>query len=343
MIPMGRMDTKLSLEPLTVVPKVPPLALLEDQTILLGPANTASMVRLMNYYQNMIAEGKQAPLGLLSKLIAERISNPTDRQDMLCGIFSPRGQGKSRSALYLCWAVSKWLETITGKDARTFFTGENVISLADGEEIAARLADIPDCSCLVVDDCGVGINARDFQSKTSKGILKIISTCRTKRLFLVCTAPSAKHIDVALRQMLALEIRVHKSAHSMGYNLLKANRITVSAWGQEYRNSIVGKAGKIGYWVCPNAPAEIVAEYDRARTESAQCLAQNVKEAVSTAPKEKINQREAMYLTHREKAREIIAANPKITVNGLAAEMCITWYSANYILTRMKKEIGLNG
>lgn len=318
------------------------LAPCKDGTIFLGANNLSSMVRFMNYYQSMVDAGMKAPLGLLSKLIAERISNPHDRQDMLVGVFSARGMGKSRFALYLCWAVSQQLSKITGKPAEYYFTGRNVISLADGPLIAQRLAEIPDCSCVVIDDAGVGINSRDFQSKSSKGILKIISTCRTKRLLLVATAPASTHIDVAMRQMLALEIRVHKACHAFGYNVVKVNRTSLGIWGKEYRSQIVGDAGKITYWIAPNAPDHIVKEYDDERNQSARDLEQDVSKKLNPGT-EKVKRdaaynREQAFIKHGDKVRDVLKQNPEISAYKLGMILGVHNTVSSYLLERIRGE-----
>jgi hypothetical protein len=295
----------------------------------------------MDMYELMIKNKTPAPLGLFSKWIAKRISNDKDRQDLLMGIFSGRGEGKSRSALYICWAVAQQLSLITGKPAEHYFTGENVISLAEGAEIAKRLAEIPDCSCVICDDAGVGINSRDFQTRSSKGVLKIISTCRTKRLFLVFTAPAKTHIDVALRGMLAVDCRIHKPCHSMGYNLLKINRTKLSASGREYSAQIGGNAGKITYWICPNAPAPIVKEYDKARDESANLLATDVSAKVSQVPKvgrgAEYN-REQDYLKYGDAVRKLLLCNSEMSSSKISAKLGVHEKRIAYLKERILGE-----
>lgn len=318
-----------------------PLELKPDGSLLIGPSCNKSMVAFMEYYQQMQKRGEPTPIGPFSRLIAERLLNPISKLDALVGCFSPRGMGKSYTCIACCESIAKIMSQMTGEPPERFFTGANVISLQGGDEFARRLDEIQDRSLLICDDAAVAAGSRDFNTKISKNLMRILQTCRVKRLGIFFTAPARSMVDIQIRQMIIINIRVYKSAHAHHYNVLRINTSSTNAFGKEIYARLNSMSGKVTSWICPAPSAAAVALYDAERDRSARELSASI-----TRPQEKTSKttanRETDYREYGDKVKGFLKENPKISTNAISAKLGIDFRKAQYLKTRALEETNDN-
>src|SRR5208283_2351177 len=131
------------------------------------------------------------------------------------------GDGKSYSSCYLAARYAIEMADRFGQDPKDYFTLENCALLEDSEKISSILDEADKQQAIVIDDSGVAIDARSFQTKSNINTSKIWQTCRTKRWFTIFNVPRAHHVDVRIRELVNAKASIYHPYHSAGMNVLK--------------------------------------------------------------------------------------------------------------------------
>ena len=153
-------------------------------------------------------------------------------QNWLCCICGQTGSGKSYTALKLASLIDP------------NFTIDNVVFT--GQEFMDKINDperFKKGTCLVWDECGVNMSARDFQSLMNKLLNKVLQTFRHKNIAVIFTVPSLTFLDVACRRLL------HAYIETVGIN-----RIEKVALVKFFNMETSARFGKDPYFHYPILP-----------------------------------------------------------------------------------------
>ena len=242
----------------------------------LGPANRSAITRFANLASDITKFNLPLPPSPLMELIVDRTSG-TSKLDYRLTLDGDVGMGKSYTSVYLAARYAIEMADRFGQDPKDYFTLENCALLEDSEKISSILDEADKQQAIVIDDSGVAIDARSFQTKSNINTSKIWQTCRTKRWFTIFNVPRAHHVDIRIRELVNAKASIYRSYHAAQFNMLKIFSSIFTSRGNTkkevaVRLSMGGK--KITYYVAYSPDLldpykGIVAKYDVARDEAA--------------------------------------------------------------------------
>ena len=242
----------------------------------LGPANRSAITRFANIASAITEFDLPLPPSPLIELIADRTSGPS-KQDFRLTLDGDPGDGKSYSSVYLAARYAMEMADRFGQDPKDYFSLDNCALLEDSEKITAILDEADKQQAIVIDDSGVAIDARTFQTKSNINNSKIWQTCRTKRWFTIFNVPRVHHVDVRVRELVNAKASIYRPYHAAQFNMLKIFSSIFSSRANNkkevaVRLSMGGK--KITYYAAYSPDLidpyrGIVAKYDVARDEAA--------------------------------------------------------------------------
>lgn len=130
-------------------------------------------------------------------------------KNWLAGIFGPTGSGKSWSAL-----------SIAEKIDPSFNVDKVVLS---SEEFLAGLAEDKwgQGDCLIFDEAGVGMSAKEHMTKKNRLIDQVLQTFRRQNIAVLFTVPSKANMDKSVRRLLHTYIETKTIDYENKQNVLK--------------------------------------------------------------------------------------------------------------------------
>lgn len=142
----------------------------------------------MTLYSTVEEEGLHMGTAYWIKYIKQRIEQ---NKDFICPIIGKTGSGKSYAAL-------KIMELLNGKINKEnyFFKASDFLRRACSEE-----GNKPG-TVLLWDEIGVGLNAKQWQSKINKTMGPVFQTIRHNNLIILVTLPYLSFLDVDLRRLI---------------------------------------------------------------------------------------------------------------------------------------------
>lgn len=172
------------------------------------------------------------------------------KQDYRMTMDGKPGTGKSTSCSYLAARYAIEAGDRLGLDPHEFFNLEYCVMLQDTGGVTELLARAPKFAAVIIDDAGVAVGSREFQSLSNRNLTKIYQTCRTKRWFTQINVPVVTQIDKQIRELVTAKSRVFRSYHDDGFNLVKINNIEINTVGKtsEYKHRIAVKGKQIDFW-----------------------------------------------------------------------------------------------
>ncbi len=301
--------------------------------ISLGSASRGAITRLANCVQAAINSDEPVPASPLIEHWAGRLLGK-DKQDICCILSGPRGSGKSYSALYIATRLAETMARLTGKPPEAFFTLKNCLIIDDIENVMKVMSESQKNQIFIVDDSGISINSREFQSKKSRAYIRVQTTMRTQRSAVIYTCVLRSTVDVAIRNLVDVQMNVFKSFHSGGFNILKANSLQISEnlGNKEYHPRLSFDGKKIDYWVTFNPDEKLATEYDKQRELAALRIvsepekAKN-KDGVSLAERNLIKN----VQKYGQKIRTLITDNPNISATELANRTGLQYHEVRRI------------
>ena len=193
-----------------------------DGMYTLGPVNKSSVTKFAIINTNISKFDLPLPPSLYMETIVERCNNRHDKQDFREIIDGQKpGDGKSTGALSQCCRYAIEAAERGGQDCKDYFTLENAALLEDTERITYMLDGLDKYQAVLIDDAGVGIGNRDFQTQSNKNISAIMQTCRTKRWYVVFTAPIDDMMDIHIRKLTYAKSKIVKPCHEAGFNIVQ--------------------------------------------------------------------------------------------------------------------------
>jgi hypothetical protein len=199
----------------------------------LGAVNKSSITK----FANMITAITENKLPLFPSKFSEMvvdICNGKSKQDFREIIDGKPGAGKSYSALYGAGRYAIEAAEKLGQDPKDFFTLDNCALLQDTEGVTQLLDGLDKHQAVVIDDAGVSAGHKDFASKSNKNLDAIMATCRTKRWYVIFTAPMNKHLDLTIRELMYCRGKIYKSCHDAGFNIVQQQGISWQKSNQKW-------------------------------------------------------------------------------------------------------------
>jgi len=112
-----------------------------------------------------------------------------ENRNFLCAVVGPTGSGKSWLALRLAEQVDKNFDI-----QQCVFNAKDFIALLKSGKLKRG-------SCVVFDEAGVNLNARNFQSQTNKALHYINQTFRSSNYAVIYTLPDFSFLDKGIRKL----------------------------------------------------------------------------------------------------------------------------------------------
>lgn len=347
-----------------------PIELYDNGYVTLGPVNKSSVTRFANMITQITKHELPFFQSRFTEMVVDRCTGKS-KQDFREIIDSPPGSGKSYSALYGACRYAIEAADRYGQDPKDYFTIEdNCALLQDTDGITHLMDSLDKYQAVVIDDAGVSIGHKDALSKSSKNVDAIMATCRTKRWYVIFTAPMNKHMDLTIRELVYCRGNVFKSCHEAGFNILQQKTI---AYKHHYRK---GRTEINPHYTFDDRRVEfyayfspemldpykhIIDKYDKARDAAADSLIHDKakEERQRKNPVNKLEEKsEKIWKEHSKKVYEMThdsngqwlnrktVENRKgntYSVGAIASETGVNTRAIDKIIGRMKTEGGYYG
>lgn len=186
---------------------------------------------------------------ITSNSIAARIANTiTSRynQNVTMIFVGGTGSGKSYAAIRLALEVSKHVAKIKGGVPSDYFDASRNMSVIDIMKFFDVLDNAQKWNTVILDDAGIGVNARKFQDTINITVNNITQTYRTLNLFTILTVPEMYFVDKILRSLTDFYVELEGI---IAPNLSRGKLFEIQ------RKSRLGSAGKL-FYVYPRATQE---------------------------------------------------------------------------------------
>lgn len=179
------------------------------------------------------------------------------------------GSGKSYAMMKVCEDLSRFVADRVGGDPQDYFNIDHmaVISLDEVKRVV-HLFDQKH-GIFILDDIGVGYNARKFSSEGNQIMNDILQTFRPNENFLGMTVPSQENIDKVGRNLQHYFIEMQNPLYKYGLSVAKVFRVV-----RDTRNNktlykyLVDKDGcKVVRILFPLPSNELCSAYDKKRNE----------------------------------------------------------------------------
>lgn len=239
----------------------------------------------------------------MPKILAKYVQKRLHKHNAMFSILlvGPPGSGKSYTALSLAEELDP--EFAENVEKRILY---------DPKEFMDALIDpnIKRGSVLILDEMGVTANSRNFQSFINKMLSAVFQTVRSRNLIIICCAPHAAYIDIAVRKLFSAMFEVESIDRKRKVTIVKPLMISVSAsTGQMYykyprvrHEGQVLPLKKLGF----KMPSPRVVEYYEARKRAFQdkLYEDLLRQAQSLRAKQEIDLNKLEETTTKAQARQ---------------------------------------
>lgn len=187
-------------------------------------------------------------------------------------IVGKMGSGKSLAAIELAYQVARWVATIKGGKWEDYFGMDN-IAVITTDELKRVMGKMKRYNCYILDDIGVGINSRKFQTVINIAFNDIFTTWRTENTFLIATVPDSFLLDKVPRSLVNAFCEHEFSAFERNVSVFKL--FEVSRKPREQKTYYIyprGDGRRFLRLVVHKPPAELVTPYEKKRHDIAKQL-----------------------------------------------------------------------
>lgn len=209
--------------------------------------------------------------GVLGGYFADIVTGP-DKQDVACLIVAPKGYGKSYSALELCWGTAIEISERIGGTPYDYFPYDaennwlpNCATIVT-EDIVDILHKTKKHNVYLLDDIGVGWNARKFRDAGNILLNDIFELIRIDNTVLIMTVMDQEFIDKVPRSIVPYFCEINRKMHKYGVNELKVftNRKLYRVGKINYPHIAINRDKYIRYY-CEMPPKWMWKAYDHMR------------------------------------------------------------------------------
>lgn len=228
-----------------------------------GRDNLEKMVKLS---QNQIPDIS------LSKMFADRVMSPF-KQDVSLFIEGRKGSGKSYASLSIAYLTATAIANARGGEWTDYFNIETNVAIISPEDAYNVMQSLKDYNVYILDDIGVGWNARTFQQKENRMMNDIFEVCRVKRNVIIFSAPAAFLIDKVPRELATYRAEVAESVHSKGFSTIKLKSpLRISQLDKTISPYLTIGRNRIVRFLIPKPPEQLAERYDVLRAEKTDAL-----------------------------------------------------------------------
>jgi hypothetical protein len=284
-----------------------------------GPSGPISLRHIIEYFSEMVRQGitsDQLPeSGLIGK-IADRICGPTTK-DCVIQLEGKKGSGKSTIAIEMAYQLSRAIAKRKGGTPDHYFNLNHVIVLSDARTIFETLQKIPDYSIIILDDLGIGANARESQTKDNISMGNILAVSRTKCWTIFTTSPLRSQVDKNVRLFADIVIRTYAQIPRVddkpGFNLIKVHLVKLNPISQkEMTLNFIGKDSKekkhkVNLYGVFYPPAHLIEPYNASRKEATNEVIRRIIENGGVNNKPKVAKRDRAEVLYENLTPEIKA------------------------------------
>lgn len=176
-------------------------------------------------------------------------------QNWLSIICGATGSGKSYSALKFATEIDPEFTVSTVRE-RVVFTPQQFMALLNS-------GTLKEGSCIIWDEAGVGIPAREWQSISNKLINYITQTFRTDNLAVIFTTPSFEFVDTNLRKLFHAYIETMHIDRYHNVCIVKYKKLQYNPWMKKsYAKYPITMTGKLNEIAIRKPSAKMCHEYD---------------------------------------------------------------------------------
>lgn len=319
---------------------------LSNNLIDLGPANPSAIRRLAHYASLLIKSGEPIPDSPFIEWAADRITGK-DRQDLVVFLQGRRGSGKSYSCLWIGKRLGIAIAKRKGGQWNDYFNLANIATLEDTDSIMQLLDETGKYQVVLIDDAGLAVSNRSWNSPQNRNFNALLQTCRTRRWVLLLTAPLKKQTDNQTRDLCDINGTVYKSFHGEGFNILKITSSEISPTGKEYNHRLNFGKKKVDFWVTFKPDDDLTREYDLQRDASAIEVNKRIVktgsfkvERTKQTHLKSLAERNVDEIVQRNGAEilKFMAENPGVSTNKISAKFCMSYQKAARVVASLKKE-----
>lgn len=267
-----------------------------------------------------------------ARKVAHVITSPFN-QNLTAIFVGGTGSGKSYAAISLATAVSEEVSRIKGGRPSDYFDLTKNMSVIDIMQFFEVLDSAKKWNTVVLDDAGIGVNARKFQDAINITINNITQTYRTLNLFTILTVPELFFVDKLIRHL--VDFYIEMEGVVVGTDDLSRGRLF-----EVQRKSRLGSSGKL-FYVYPRGhqqkmvgitftkpSSEICVAYEKLRSEGAEKYRKESIEAIKDG-KGKVAEKKAGAPMKKDKFDEVETLRKYGIPVGVACKkvgMSVGWY-----------------
>ena len=199
-----------------------------------------------------------------SSFFSSIITSPHNQSSSLI-ISGKTGAGKSSAALNLCENMSIEIANLKGGTPEDYFSLDNVACIKPSEvlRLVEERMSTAQYRIFLLDDIGVGLNNRKWQSKINQNMNDIMQTVRTTNSFICYTVPSAGMIDSVIRNIshyyLEMELALFDQGYSIGKLFKVAHKYRIGKTYFQYLHNDGHKVVRVAF---QQASKELMAAYE---------------------------------------------------------------------------------
>lgn len=220
----------------------------------------------------------------LSEMFARRCAGRHNK-NVIFLLVGEMGSGKSMVLLELARKTAVHLAKLIGGKPEDYFTFNNV-GVINPESLWDKLSELKPFNIYILDDAGVGWDARDFAKEGNKELNHILSTCRVHNNCIFMSVPDTFLIDKAPRTISYYYGEVSESMHGYGLTFIKVFRLKrLFRQGKTLYRYLSKGASKIIRYKATMPPKELVDQYNVVRDREACRVREKAAEKRNPPPK----------------------------------------------------------
>ena len=202
--------------------------------VVLGPVNKSSVTKFAILNTLITKHSLPIPPSQFTEMIVDRTTGKS-KQDFREIIDGKPGGGKSYSALFGCARYAIEAADRHGQDPKDYFSLGNCALLQDTAGVTYLMDELDKEQAVLIDDAGVSAGNKDFLTQSNKNLGAIMQTCRTKRWYVMFTAPMNKHLDLQIRELTYCRGNIYKSCHEADFNIIQQKGVNIQYRGSKYK------------------------------------------------------------------------------------------------------------
>lgn len=204
----------------------------------------------------------------LSTFFCETITGPHNQHESLM-IVGRTGRGKSSAAISIAVETAKKVAKVKGGKWQDYFNLDN-IAIITRDEIYRVMKKSKKFSIIVLDDIGVGWNARKWQDELNQALNDIFQTFRTDNMLIIVTLPDSVLIDKVPRFLVHYFMEMEMSIFEHGITVGKVFEVVRKPRIDKIFYEYIQIAGaRVMRHVFRQPPDEIRIPYEKRRAEIA--------------------------------------------------------------------------